>query len=45
MLWETYEDAMNAMKVGQGTEELKYFHNCIQLHTYKRLTSEFIIKY
>lgn len=45
VLWETYEDAMNAMKAGQGKIEARDFYNCIQLHTCRSLVSEFIKKY
>ncbi len=45
VLWETYDDAINAMKAGQGKDEAKYFYNCIQLYTCRTIVSEFVIKY
>ena len=45
VLWETYEDAINAMKAGQGKIEARDFYNCIQIHTCRSLVSEFIKKY
>ena len=45
VLWETEEDAKNAMTVGQGKEVTEDFYACIQMQTCRALVSEFVKKY
>lgn len=45
VLWETEEDAQNAMTVGQGKEITEQFYACIQMNTCRTLVSQFVKKY
>ena len=45
VLWETEEDARNAMEAGQGQEAAEAFYACIRMVTCRALISRFVKKY
>lgn len=45
LVWESEEDANNAITVGQGYEVTREFYACIQMNTYRTLVSQFVKKY
>ncbi|MDE6763774.1 MAG: hypothetical protein K2J73_08860 [Oscillospiraceae bacterium] len=45
VLWETEEDANNAMTIGKGKETTEKFYDCIQMNTCRALVSQLIKKY
>lgn len=45
VLWETEEDARNAMTIGQGKEVTNTFYDCIQMNTCRVLISNYVKKY
>ena len=45
VLWQSEEEANNAMTVGQGKQAAKDFYACIQMNTCKTLVSKFVKKY
>ncbi len=45
VLWETEEDAKQAMTVGQGKEVTEQFYQCIQMSTCRTLVSKLVQKY
>ncbi len=45
VLWETEEDAENAMTVGQGKKVTEDFYACILMNTCRTLVSKFVRKY
>lgn len=45
VLWETEEDAKNAMTAGQGKEVTERFYACIQMQTCRALVSQFVKQY
>lgn len=45
VLWETEEDAQNAMTAGQGQEAAEEFYACIRMQTCRALVSQFVKRY
>ena len=45
VLWESEEDARNAMEAGQGQEAAEAFYACIRMQTCRALVSQFVKKY
>ena len=45
VLWETEDDAKNAMSVGEGRDEAKKCYDCIQMNTLRTLVSKLVKKY
>lgn len=45
VLWESIEDANNAITVGEGRKEAEKFYSMIQMNTCKTLVSSFEKKY